>query len=79
MQIRVHPQPVPPVPAELKDALERSPAAQREFDRWPPSHRKEAAEYVLEAKRPETRVRRAQKCVEMIIAQAERRRDKTDG
>lgn len=54
------------VPAELAAALARSPAAKRAFDAMPPSHRREWAKYVGEAKKPETRERRAAEAVRKI-------------
>jgi hypothetical protein len=47
------------VPAELVAALASDPAAKAAFDALAPSHRREFAEHVAEAKRPDTRVRRA--------------------
>jgi len=47
------------VPPELAEALGADPAAKTAFDALAPSHRREYAEHVAEAKRPETRLRRA--------------------
>ncbi|MCF8257503.1 MAG: YdeI/OmpD-associated family protein [Flavobacteriales bacterium] len=55
------------VPQELQAALEQSPEAMARFERMPPSHRREHADYVAEAKRTETRERRAQKCIALIL------------
>ena len=52
------------VPAELDAAL--SGDARAAFDALAASHRREYAEWVAEAKRPETRVRRAERAVEML-------------
>ena len=47
------------IPNELAAALKADPAAKAAFDALAPSHRREYAEHVGQAKRPETRVRRA--------------------
>ena len=57
-----------PVPAELRLALSRDPAARERFETMPPSHRREYASYIAEAKRPETREARLAKALEMIRA-----------
>lgn len=54
------------VPVELKRALARSPKAKAEFDKFPPSHQREVIGYIIEAKKPETRERRAAKTVELL-------------
>jgi uncharacterized protein YdeI (YjbR/CyaY-like superfamily) len=51
------------VPAELADALAGAPDASAAFEALPPSHRREYVQWVAEAKKPETRVSRAQKTV----------------
>ena len=56
------------VPAELLQALAGDPAANMAFEALAPSHRREFAEYVGEAKRPETRVRRAGQTVARLRA-----------
>lgn len=53
------------IPGELADAL-RDAALTGAFEALAPSHRDEYARWVAEAKRPETRARRAAKAVEMI-------------
>lgn len=47
------------VPQELLDALASDAKAAAAFARMPPSHRREYAGYVAEAKKPETRLKRA--------------------
>jgi uncharacterized protein YdeI (YjbR/CyaY-like superfamily) len=47
------------IPPELTAALAGHPAAGAAFSELPPSHRREYAQWVGEAKRAETRVRRA--------------------
>ncbi len=54
------------VPSELADALAADEAAAAAFDRLAPSHRREHAEHVAEAKRHETRLRRAAQTVERL-------------
>ena len=56
------------VPADLLAALDGDPAARAAFDRLPPSHRREYAEWVDGAKRPETRLRRIARSLEMLAA-----------
>ncbi|HEY0442997.1 MAG TPA: YdeI/OmpD-associated family protein [Candidatus Limnocylindrales bacterium] len=54
------------VPPELEAALAAEPAARAAFDRLAPSHRREHAQFVADAKREETRRRRAQQTVERL-------------
>lgn len=46
------------LPADLAAALRRVPKAKRQFDAFSPSARREYIEWVVGAKRPETRVKR---------------------
>ncbi len=55
------------VPEELADALGASHGAQKVFDKLGYSHRKAYCDHVGEAKRAETRQRRAAKCVELLL------------
>jgi hypothetical protein len=55
------------VPAELAAALAGSATARQRFDTLSYTHRKEYAKWVAEAKKPETRERRARGAVEMLI------------
>jgi uncharacterized protein YdeI (YjbR/CyaY-like superfamily) len=52
------------VPADLEAALDGE--AKAAFERMSYTHRKEYADWIEEAKRPETRARRVGKAVEMI-------------
>ncbi len=52
------------IPAELAAALDVWPEARQAFTRLAPSHQREHARYVADAKRSATRVRRAQKTLE---------------
>ena len=54
------------VPPELDRALRDHPEAKAAFDAFPPSHRREYAEWIAEAKRPETKERRVQQALEML-------------
>ncbi len=55
------------VPQELDAAFAGSPEARVRYDTMSYTHRREYAEWVAEAKKPETRQRRAGKAVEMIL------------
>ena len=56
------------IPAELAERLAAEPSAMAAFEALAPSHRREYAEHVAEAKRPETRVRRAAAVVERLVS-----------
>ena len=58
--------PETPVPAELTAALAKNLQAKTAFEAFPPSHRREYVEWIAEAKREETRARRAAQAVEWI-------------
>ena len=47
------------IPQELQDILAADPDLADRFDGLPPAHRRAWAAYVADAKRPETRIRRA--------------------
>ncbi len=51
------------IPAELAEVLAADPESRSRFDGLAPSHRREYAEFVGEAKREETRRRRAEQTV----------------
>ena len=55
------------IPAELSEALSENEAAGRIFGALPPSHRNEYMRWIGEAKRAETRRRRAAKAAEMMV------------
>ena len=55
-------------PPDLKKAMRTNPAAQASWDRYSYSHRKEFAQWITEAKKPETRARRLEKAIEMLAA-----------
>ena len=54
------------IPKELRAALAGDPAARTTFEKLPPSHRRQYADYIAEAKQAGTRERRARKAVEML-------------
>jgi len=54
------------IPTELADALAADGAAKAAFEALAPSHRREYADHVAEAKRPETRERRAAQTIERL-------------
>ncbi len=56
------------IPRELSAALANSERARARFEHLAPSHQMQVIEWVAEAKRPETRIRRAEKAVEMLVA-----------
>lgn len=60
------PKPEAETPGELLAALKKKKGAQAVFDGFSPSCRREYAEWVAEAKRPETRERRVAQAVEWI-------------
>lgn len=47
------------VPDELEEALAEHPEAQKRFDAWTPSKKRSLVSYITQAKRPETRIKRA--------------------
>jgi hypothetical protein len=58
--------PLPEMPTDFADALRAAPKAQATFDAFAPSHRREYLEWVIEAKREETRVRRIAQAIEWL-------------
>jgi uncharacterized protein YdeI (YjbR/CyaY-like superfamily) len=58
------------VPAELSAALSANAEAKTAFEALPPSHQREYIKHIMEAKQPETRVRRAQKAAERMISRS---------
>lgn len=55
------------IPEELSEALRANETAERIFAALPPSHRHEYLRWIGEAKRAETRRRRAAKAAEMMV------------
>ena len=60
--------PKPPVetPADLAAALKKNAKARAAFEAFPPSHRREYVEWLVEAKRDETRRRRLEQALEWM-------------
>jgi hypothetical protein len=54
------------IPPDLQEALDRDPAARKAFQKLAYSHQKEHVNAILDAKRPETRLRRIAKTIEML-------------
>jgi hypothetical protein len=55
------------IPPELATLLEANPKARKAFDALSYSHRREHASHVAEAKKAETRQRRAEKVIESLL------------
>jgi hypothetical protein len=55
------------LPLDLQQAFQSDPVARQVFDRLSYTHQKEYVRWVSEAKRPETRQRRLQQTLEMLI------------
>jgi uncharacterized protein YdeI (YjbR/CyaY-like superfamily) len=66
------PRPAPDMPADLRAALDAEPKAAATFEAFPPSCRREYVEWVVEAKRAETRAKRIAQAVEWM-AEGKRR------
>jgi antitoxin component of MazEF toxin-antitoxin module len=58
------------LPDELAKALKENAKARTFFEGLPASHRKAYARSVAEAKKPETRLRRAERTIETLLAKA---------
>jgi hypothetical protein len=54
------------VPSDLQEALQKDKSAREFFDSLSYTHRREYVNYLLEAKRPETRLKRVDKVIEML-------------
>jgi len=67
LELDPEPRPVS-VPPELRRVFEDEPEIAALYERLPPAHRRAWATYVAEAKRPETRIRRARKAPDGIRA-----------
>lgn len=58
--------PLPEMPGDFAEALRAVPKAGATFDAFPPSHRREYLEWIIEARREETRKRRIAQAVEWL-------------
>lgn len=63
---RAAPRPLPDMPPALQAALDAQPRAREAFEAFPPSHRREYIEWIADAKREETRMRRLAQAIEWI-------------
>ena len=59
--------PEPTLPRELIDALSAAPDARERFDRLQPAHRREYVRWVAEARREDSRERRAAQTVMRLL------------
>lgn len=59
-------------PADLVRALAAQPALKKTFSNFPYSHQKEIVDWIVEAKKPETRERRIVKAMAMLAAKQPR-------
>lgn len=59
---------VPPMPADLAEALNNIPHALAFFEQLAPTHRKEYIRWIEEAKKAETRQKRIERAVEMLAS-----------
>lgn len=55
-----------PVPNDFAAELAKAQGARERFDSWAPSHRREYLEWIVDAKRPETRAKRISQAGEWI-------------
>jgi uncharacterized protein YdeI (YjbR/CyaY-like superfamily) len=66
------PKPPAETPDDLRQALDSNPAARTTFEGFSPSARREYVDWVIEAKRPETRAKRIAQAIEWL-AEGKRR------
>ncbi len=57
------------VPEDFAAAMEKNPAAKMVFEKYAYTHRKEYVQWIEEAKRAETRTRRIEKALEMLVVE----------
>lgn len=60
------PKPPPVAPADLAAALKKNAKAKATFDAFPPSHKREYIEWLTDAKREETRLKRLAQAIEWM-------------
>jgi uncharacterized protein YdeI (YjbR/CyaY-like superfamily) len=65
---KAKPRPALPVPADLAAALQRNRAATATWAKFSPSARRDYVEWIVEAKRPETRARRLATTLDWVAA-----------
>lgn len=66
------PKPPPDIPDDLAAALRANPAAHKTFESFPPGQKRDYVDWIVEAKKPETRERRLVQAVEWM-AEGKRR------
>ena len=71
-QRRAAPKPPPEAPADLVAALKKNAAARKSFEGFPPSAQRDYVEWIVEAKREETRAKRLAQAMEWM-AEGKRR------
>lgn len=54
------------VPEQFQKALNANPIAKKNFNAFSNSHKREYINYILEAKREETRIKRIEKSIELL-------------
>ena len=62
------PKPEATIPVELASALAKNRKAMAAFEKFPPSHRREYVDWIVEAKREETRAKRIAQAVAWIAS-----------
>lgn len=55
------------LPDELKEALNKNPELQKAFESFTPFKKREFADHIREAKREATRIKRLEKCEQLIL------------
>jgi uncharacterized protein YdeI (YjbR/CyaY-like superfamily) len=60
------PKPEAATPPELAAAMKKNKAAQKNFDSFAPGHRREYIEWIVEAKREETKAKRVAQAIEWL-------------
>lgn len=56
------------LPADVQTALDANPHAKQAFEKLPASHKREYLQWVLDAKKPDTRARRIGGMLERLTA-----------
>lgn len=65
------------MPVDVAAALRKTSGAQKAFENTTPGLRREFLRWVLSAKRPETRAKRIDRAIPILIERAQKRRSKT--
>lgn len=65
------------VPQDVQMVLEEFPLAKEVFDKMSYSHRKENIEWITDAKKPETRERRKEKMIVMLLKRYEEQKNQS--